>query len=70
MRRNKPSKIDPIYQKLTVDKQLDNTISGKTDKQRNTTAHVSKIKRLRQIPSLQDTDSDTDTADEQGPSGV
>lgn len=38
--RNRPRKTDPPFEKVTVTKQLDNKITGMTQKNRTTTAHI------------------------------
>lgn len=77
IKRKKPGKTDPLYEKLNVVTQNDSKILGKTQKQRDTTAHLSKMKKLRQVFPLQnanpldnppDTPIDDDTIP--GPSGL
>lgn len=73
IQRNKPRKTDPIYDKIKVTKQVDNKIYGVTEKNRQTTAHLQKMKKLRTpISSLQNNDSDDGTPNslEPGPSGL
>ena len=67
--RNRPRKIDPPFEKLTITNQDDTKLTGITTKGRSTTANVRKVKRLRKIvSSLQDMDSPADP--QPGPSGL
>lgn len=50
--RNRPRKIDPI-EPITNTEQHQTKIYGKTKKGRTTTANITKVKKLRKIPSLQ-----------------
>lgn len=56
VKRSRPRKTDPPYEKLSVEKQMQSKLFGKTQKANQTTAHVKKIKRLRHKSSLQDSD--------------
>lgn len=69
--RNRPRKTDPPFEKVTVERQQQNKISGLTQKSRETTAHIKKVKRLRKnVCSFQDTNDPPDTDPNQpGPSG-
>lgn len=69
VKRNKPSKVDPRYEKITVKNQDGNKISGTTEKCRNTTAHISKAKKLRNVHSLQVPGPDSADLAMPGPSG-
>lgn len=51
--RNRPRKIDPPFERITVSDQDKTKICGKTKKGRITTANIKKVKKLRKIPSLQ-----------------
>lgn len=51
--RNRPRKVDPPFEPITVTEQHQTKIQGKTKKGRTTTANITTIKRLRNIPSLQ-----------------
>lgn len=68
VRRNKPSKVDPLYQKISVETQDNTKITGKTDKNRQTTAHISKVRKLKPTSSLQMPDSDNADEPQPGPS--
>ena len=71
--RNRPRKVDPPFEKLTVTEQNETKISGLTKKSRPTTANVRKVKRLRKtIPSLQDEDDPSPDANpnDPGPSNI
>lgn len=70
VRRNKPSKIDPLYQKVNVDLQENTKITGKTSKHRTTTANISKIKKLTQQSLSQIQDRDSSGSPTPGPSGL
>lgn len=61
VRRNKPRKTDPIFDKINVVEQQQGKIFGITEKARQTTAHLKKAKKLRKTVSpLQDSTADTD----------
>lgn len=71
VRRNKPSKVDPLYQKISVENQENVKIIGKTNKQRTTTAHINKVKKLK-VPSFSQIPDPADDSDESraGPSNT
>lgn len=70
LKRNRPRKIDPPFEKIVVNEQNQNKISGTTQKQNQTTAHVKKVKRLRHVSSLQNSNiMDCSDPNLPGPSG-
>lgn len=62
--RDRPRKTDPPFQKIVVTGQERNKITGTTDKNRQTTANIRKVKRLRKPCNLQtDTEPQPGTSD-------
>lgn len=53
VKKNKPGKTDPLYEKINVTNRKKTKIIGKSAKNKITNSHVRKIKRLRKVPSLQ-----------------
>ena len=51
VKRNRPRKTDPPFEKIRVVEQDNNKITGLTEKNRPTTAHLLKVKKLRNVPS-------------------
>lgn len=69
LERDRPRKTDPPFEKITVEQQDKNKISGKTQKSRQTTAHIKKTKPLRKnISSLQANNSPDEP--QPGPSNI
>ena len=69
--RERPRKIDPPFEKITIDNQQGNKLLGRTQTNRQTTADISKVKRLRKYYeniSLQ-RDDNPDASDEES-SGI
>lgn len=65
--RERPRKVDPPFEKINVLNQEENKITGLTQKSRETTANIKKVKRLRKGMSCS---QDDPGSPEPGPSGV
>ena len=56
IRKNKPGKTDPLYDKIKVTNISEDKIEGISEKKRLTNSNIKKTKRIRKTVSLQDPD--------------